>query len=314
MKFTNQGISSALIDLVLASALIFFSNNSQATEPNIHKACETNPRQCLLDISLKLNEVPYQRRVWFQYKLYQLDALFELLRLEALYEEVIPWVNADDIPLKFKISVEIYYAKLLRGNNDLKKSEVYLERAINTLQEVNEVSPDPMLEVQIANTLNSLERYQQGYDLLKPLEDKYRDRYMPEFKHELYENLGHFAYRLGDFEQHLQYRLKAQNWAKEYSNQVQIAISTYNIARAYQMLSKYEEAFGYFDLAESMNAMGKRDQNMIWFRRAEMALEMGDLTKAQAYFASVERNVVSESYIGLFDQFEIKLNAVLNNL
>ncbi|WP_286262570.1 tetratricopeptide repeat protein [Thalassotalea atypica] len=313
MKFASHKAHSVLVSLAMSCSLAIVSSSAKASDSRIHETCETNPQQCLIDIQLKLDTETYQSRVWFQYKLYQLDALFELLELDELYNEVTPWLNADDIPLKFKLAVEIYYAKLLRGKNEKEKAVFHLERAIHTLQDINEVAPDPMLEVQIANALNSLERYQQGYDLLKPLEDKYRNRHMPEFKHELYENLGHFAYRLGDFEQHLQYRLKAQRWAKEHSNKVQIAISTYNIARAYQMLSKYEEAFVYFAKAEEMQAMGKHDQNMIWFRRAEMALEMSELSKAKEYFAFVDREIPSDYYIEMFDQFEVKLKAKREN-
>ncbi len=296
--------------LLLILPLTVFANESQ---PTIHNTCSRVPKQCLVELPQYLTSVPLHSRVWFQYKLYQLDALFELLKLDELLAEVSPWVNATDIPLKFKLSVHIYYAKLMMTNGSKDEAIVYLERAITILKDVNEVSPDPMLEIQIANSLNSLGRYQQGYDLLKPLETKYRNRHMPEFKHELYENLGHFAYRLGDLEQHLKYRLVAVKWAKELENEVQVAIATYNVARAYQMLKNYDKAFEYFLIAEQIQAMGENDQNMINFRRAEMSLALGDVSKAQVYFSKVDTKGQIASYNRLFEQLAADIDAAKAN-
>ncbi len=162
---------------------------------SIHQTCDNSPVECLAKIDVFLSEETNESRVWFQYKLYQLKSLFQLSRYEQLYIEVTPWILRDDIPLKFKISAHIYYAKLLAGQGEKALANNYLERAIAILEDVNEVSPDPLLKVQIANTLNALGRYEQGYALLKPLEAKYSKRDMPVFKQDLFENLGHFAYR-----------------------------------------------------------------------------------------------------------------------
>ena len=300
-----------LTRLCFCAFSFFLCTNAQADEHknDIHVLCEQSPAQCLENIDLYLAKEAHRSRIWFQYKLYQLDALFELMRHEVLYDEVSHWVTEDNIPLKFKISAHIYYAKLLQGNNANEQAFAYLEKAISTLRDVNDVSPDPMLLVQIANALNSLGRYQQGYDLLIPLVAKYQNRYMPKFKHELNENLGHFAYRLGDLQGHLQYRLQALEWASKLANKVQVAISTYNVARAYQMLTDYDQAFEYFLIAENMAAMGERDQNMIWFRRAEMYLAQGNVEQAKQAFERVNRQSDFDIYIQLFNDFEAKLKA-----
>lgn len=296
--------------LSVCALLIFLLCRGAVAEQqkNIHVTCDLKPKECLAELPNYLTSVPLHSRVWFQYKLYQINAMFELLLLDELLAEVSPWINAPDIPLKFKLTVHIYYAKLMQTNGFEDEANEYLEKSIEILKDVNEVSPDPMLEVQIANTLNSLRRYQQGYDLLSPLEVKYKDRHMPKFKHELYENLGHFAYRLGDLDKHLEYRLLARVWAKEQGNQVQLAISTYNVGRAYQMLESYEQAFEYFLIAEQMQAMGQSDQNMIWFRRAEMSLAQGNVIQAKAYFANLNKVTSIRSYQKMFTQLESNLN------
>ena len=295
---------SALLSTYLPVTLADITSLDSFDEKNIHQMCYTSPRQCLDNIDLHLSDVPNQGRIWFQYKMYQLDALFQLGRLSELSSEVEPWLVQEDIPLRFKISVFIYHAKILQGQGESQQANEYLEKAIALLKDVNEASADPAQVVQIANTLNSLKRFQQGYDLLKPLAKKYRNRHMPKFKHELFENLGHFAYRLGKLDEHLTYRLLALEWAKEVGNDNQTAISYYNVARAHQELKNYERGFYYFAIAEKMKALGEYDQNMIFYRRAQMSLAMGEVAQAEKFFNTVNRQVEIESYIAMFNKLE----------
>lgn len=302
-------IKKAMKIILSAITFVFLSLKVDATEHvNIHQTCENSPLECLAKIDVFLSEETNESRVWFQYKLYQLKSLFHLSRYEQLYIEVSPWILRDDIPLKFKISAHIYYAKLLAGQGEKELANDYLERAIGILEDVNEVSPDPLLKVQIANTLNALGRYEQGYALLKPLEAKYSKRDMPVFKQDLFENLGHFAYRLGLFEEQLMYRKQAVKYAKQLENPVILAISTYNLARAYQALENYPLAFKYFEQAEQLEAMGKTDQNMIWYRRAEMSLAQGQVIQARQYFNKVNREGAIQVYADTFDKLDVKIS------
>ncbi|MFD2168343.1 tetratricopeptide repeat protein [Thalassotalea euphylliae] len=297
--------------LVVTSVLsVFFATalKAQVTPINIEKVCSTSPQACLENVEQQLSSVVPESRIWFQYKMFQLEALFQTVDFERLAIEVAPWIERNDIPLRFKINVLIYHAKILGGQGNAPLAVEYMNRAITAIEEVNSASYDPMLVVQIANGLNSLQQFQQGYELLLPLKEKYRNRHMPKFKHELMENLGHFAFRLGDFEEHLSYRLQALEWAKQTENLNQVAISTYNVARAHQMLKNYDRAFHYFQSAEDYQSMGKHDQNMIMYRRAEMSFDMGEIEGAKSYFSKVNRDVPLLSYRDLFDEFEVKLN------
>lgn len=277
------------------------------SETDIHKTCGKSPKQCLKEIDLFLNNETPESRKWFELLLYKFDALAQLVEFDTLHEEVEVWIEREDVPLRFRINVLIHYAKTLSGLGLREQSVIYMEKAVNTIAEVNNFSYDPMLLVQIANGLNYLGEYQRGYDLLKPLIAKYAARHMPKFKHELYENIGHFAYRLGNLDEHLSYRVQALEWAKAMNSDTQVAISLYNVARAYQMLGNYERAFYYFAKAETHGALGNYDTNLINFRRAQMMLAQGDTAKAQDYFANVNRDTEFENLIILFRQFEQEL-------
>ncbi|NMP31073.1 tetratricopeptide repeat protein [Thalassotalea sp. M1531] len=304
LRQLKQKLSKGAIFASLAIAA--FPSLGQGNQ-DIHSTCAKSPQQCLEVIGQYLTSEKTESRIWFQYKMYQIDALFQLVKFEQLANEVSPWVERKDIPLKFKISVLIYYAKILSSQGSDAIAANYMNQALDAINDVNSVAFDPLLVVQVANGLNHIGEYQKGYDLLIPLEKKYRNRPMAKFKHELYENLGHFALRLKQFQEHLGYRLQALEWAKEVGNDNQTAISLYNVARAHQILEDYERAFHYFELAEQLNAMGPSDQNMINYRRAEMSLVMNDLVNAQGYFDRVNRNTEFESYIDMFDALEQKL-------
>ncbi|WP_147302698.1 tetratricopeptide repeat protein [Thalassotalea euphylliae] len=296
---------------VLASALWIQGVQAEhsgklAPSEDIHTICALSPRQCLVSTEKLLTQEPSESRRWFQYKTYQFDALFQLLDIEALARELAPWLDRDDIPLKFKISVLIYSAKTLPESQKALANQ-QMNQAIEVLEQINEAHRDPLIVVQIANALNQQGEYQRGYDMLMPLVAKYQHRYMPRFKHELFENLGHFALRLNKLGDHLEYRQLALEWARALGNNIQVAISLYNVARAYQMLSDYSNAMDYFMQAEQLEALGPNDQNLINFRRAEMSLAQGRLDEAIEYYGKVDKVIGAKFYRALLSEFELAL-------
>ena len=182
-----------------------------------------------------------------------------------------------------------------------------MNQAIEVLEQINEAHRDPLTVVQLANALNQQGEYQRGYDLLLPLTAKYQHRYMPRFKHELFENLGHFALRLNKLSDHLAYRHLALEWARALGNNNQVAISLYNVARAYQMLSDYPNAMDYFLQAEQLEALGQNDQNLINFRRAQISLAQGRPDEASEYYAKVDKIIGAKFYQALLTEFELAL-------
>jgi len=263
---------------------------------DIHQTCKTSPSQCLVEIDSQLVSVPFKSRVWFQYKLYQLDALFQLIKFKELKSEVIKWVDKEDIPLRFKVSIYIHYAKIIKFEGRETLGNQYLNKAINTLNSVHEVAPDPMIVVQIANALNSLKKYQQGYDMLITLEKKFLKRDNVMLKLELYENLGHFSYRLDKLEEHILFRVMAMGWAKQQTNGQRTAIAVYNLARAYQMTKEYLYSLDYFNQAEQYAKKAKDYHilSMIMYRCSEIHNLIGNKKKAREYFQLIDLSATEE--------------------
>ena len=277
---------------------------------DIHHACKKSPTLCLEKISKHLNNTSPKSRVWFEYKLYQMESLFQLVRMAELKEQTAPWVDRDDVPLKFKIKVYIYYAKAVWAEGQKERAHHYLNRAIETLSLVHQTLSDPMLVVQIANALNSLGEYQQGYDMLQALDKQYLKRNNALFKLELYENIGHFSLSLGKLNEHILYRKKSVFWAKLNSNQQRLAVAIYNLARAHQKIQAYPQAIEHFDQAEKI-AHSVSDHyvvEMTKYRKVEMALERGYISQAKHYFQLIDVNVIGADFSAQLSEMLIKIN------
>ncbi len=301
--------SIVVVFFLLLSPMLSASMENRTPSIDIHQTCQSSPSQCLAEIEQQLASVPFKSRVWFQYKLYQLDALYQLVKLKTLKNELVKWLDIEETPLRFKINIYIFYAKVILSQGCKTLGNEYLNKAINTLKSVNKVATNPMLIVQIANALNDLEKYQQGYDMLIALENKFIKRDDVMLKLELYENLGHFSYRLGKLEEHIYYRIKTVFWAKQQTSGQRTAVAIYNLARAYQMTKEYSDSLEHFNRAEKY---AKKSDNyftlsMIMFRRAEIEYERGDNKKSMEYVQLIDLKPLSES-------FEKELDVLINKI
>jgi hypothetical protein len=94
------------LKLIITVLLLFFSPTllafpAKKALSDIHQTCQSSPSQCLDEIEANLASVPFKSRVWFQYKLYQLDALYRLVKLKALSSELVKWIDIEKVPLRF---------------------------------------------------------------------------------------------------------------------------------------------------------------------------------------------------------------------
>jgi tetratricopeptide (TPR) repeat protein len=299
-----------LLATYLFTISFFVISKDNNKESNIHDICQSSPSACLLKIENKLNSVEGKSLIWFQYKLYQLDALFQLVQEDKLREQLALWIDVEDVPLKFKINIYILYAKMLENHSQDEIAVKYLNKAINKLSSVNQVLPDPMLVIQIANALNYLHKNQQGYDMLIALEKKYAKRDHILLKIELYENLGHFAARLNKPQEHINYRKLCIEWAAKHNNKQRMAVAVYNLARAYQMNNDYQLATNYFNQAYILgtNSADFNIANMSIYRNAQLALAQGDKIRAKQYIESIDSAQLTQSLLAKLNKIVKEIN------
>ena len=210
----------------------------------IHKICSKSPAQCLTEVNLTLLTTKEQSRIWYDLMQYKIESLFLLQNINELNAVTKPWINIDDLPVPFKVSIYIYYAKSLAFDNDINEkaikaeSKKYINKAEQQLDLMHNAYPDPMLLIQLANIKMYVGEYQQAYQTLQSLAVKYQRRQDPAFKLDLYGHLAHLADRLKYKQQAIDYWLESIVWAKRYDNDQQIATVYFNLAQS--QISNYD--------------------------------------------------------------------------
>jgi tetratricopeptide (TPR) repeat protein len=271
---------------------------------NIHKICESSYDLCLSLIPQYLNENSQYSRLWYAYKLYQLEALSALERFDELERELLPIISKQDLPEKFHIYSNILYAKIIqyKGNSELALR--YFNEAKELLLAVNIDWPKPLELIKIANLLLYMKEYQIGYDMLLGLDEKFTHFTDANFKYRLYTNLGHFALNLGDHQSHIDYRQNALQWADLSNNINMKAIANFNVARAHFFIESFEIAIIYFKhaISEGLKASNQSLVDKAYLNLADIYHQQNEQSCVNEMLAYVEHTVLSGNYVELFQK------------
>lgn len=285
--------------MVQASAL----TTAQMSVAEIHLICKKSPAECIPVINENLLKTAKKSRIWFDLMQYKIEALFLLQDIDQLHEVTKPWINEEDLPIPFKISVYIYYAKSVRytdeNNADFVKSEhkKYIQKAEGQLSLMNDAYPDPMLLIQLANLKMFAGEYQEAYQSLQSLELKYRKHPNPEIKLDLYGNLAHLADHLNYKKQAVFYWLECLIWAKEFNNTQQIATVYYNLANSQVNNQEFTEAKQSYLSAiyhsTAANDDAKRAQSQYFL--AKLMIQQGLITQAKEILKTIDYSKLPNS-------------------
>jgi len=315
-KYQNKQISFPKKLLTLCLSLLVHLNNNATTYEELAKIetiCQQSSRQCLLSLDSALTSSTIKSRQWSRLKLLQLDALFTLQQFKELADEVDILLTYDGLPINFSVYVYLYHAKLSYGEKKLTTAREFLNKAVNLLTEINDKYPKPMRLIEIANLQVSMRDYEQANKTLLQLAQKFKDRYHPIFKRELYANLGHVAYFQEDIALHLQYRKESLKWALRANNNQQVGIAYNNLAWAFQKAENYEYAEKNYALAIKIAQMEQDYINgsISQIRLVEVVLLQNDIEKALKLFKQLplrpNNKNPSEHYNKLYQKLKLKL-------
>ncbi|PKG82174.1 hypothetical protein CXF85_14860 [Colwellia sp. 75C3] len=259
----------------------------------IEKTCESSPHQCLLLLDDALASSTVKSRQWYRLKLIQLDALFTLQHFDKLSLEIETLLSYNTLPINFSIYVYIYYAKLSYGNKDIKPTRDYLDKAVSLLTQINDKYQDPIRLIEISNLQIAMKEYEKAKITLLQLDQKFKKRYHPIFKRELYANLGHVAYFQDDKPLHIKYRKDSLKWAKAAKNKQQIGVAYNNVALAYKKAGEYKNAEESYIRAINL-AEGEKDVingSISKLKLIEVIFLQGNVDKALMIFNKVPSNV-----------------------
>lgn len=230
----------------LGLCCLFFSTITLA-DHDIHVICKKSPNACLAKIDNELTHTKQQSRLWFNLLQYKLDSLFNLRKISRLKENIAPWIDAKDLPIPFQISVYIYHIKTMPKDTPVEEKQRYIDKAKTQVNLLNNVYPNPIKLVELANLQIIIGEVQEGYKRLQALAAQYSRRNDPYFQMELYANLGHAANKLKLVEEKIDYYIKSLEWAIEFNNQQQIAVAYYNVAKSQFIENQLTQAINSFN-------------------------------------------------------------------
>lgn len=279
-------------------------NRNSDNKSNIHKICESSYDQCLSLIPQYLKQTSQYSRLWYAYKLYQLEALSALERFDETEREILPLISKKDLPEKFHIYSHILYAKILEYKGDSALALSYFNEAKELLLAVNKDWPKPLELIKIANMMLYMKQYQIGYDMLLSLDEKFAHYSDANFKYRLYTNLGHFSLNLGDHQSHIQYRVKALYWANLLNNNNMQAIATFNVARSHFFIESYDTALTYFKKAIPFGNKAKNSNlvNNAYLNMADIYYRNKEKSRVKEMLKNVIPNNLSDKYMVLFQR------------
>jgi tetratricopeptide (TPR) repeat protein len=284
--------------LTLCLSLFTYCQSHATTYDELAKidnVCLSSASQCLLLLDDALVTSPAKSRQWYRLKLLQLDAFFTLQQLKNLSTEIDTLLIDTSLPINFSVYVYIYYAKLNHAKDNIEPAKKYLDKAVLLLKELNNKYPKPMRLIEIANLQTAMKDYDQAKLTLLQLELKFKGKYHPIFKRELYANLGHVANFQQDIALHVKYRKKSLKWALRANNIQQVGIAYYNLARAYQKAEYYEHAEDYYLQAINSAQLTQDDisSDLSQLRLIEVVILQGEIEQALILFNKLPESAVS---------------------
>lgn len=262
-----------------------------ATSASIAKTCQLSPAQCLEKLPPLIETVSDDSRLFYRYKIYQLDSLLDLGRFQQLEETLRPWLNDLSVPMKFRLAVVTYQAKLLYVADKSEQARVWLSRALQLMSEINQQLGSPMAMIEVANLQLYLGQTETAYQTLRSIEQRHSRHASPRFRLELYANLAQAVRKQGKLELHLIYRQQSLHWARKSANEQQIAVDWHNVGRAHQFLNQYDKAEQAFITASDYARLADDTSTLMQclLYRAQIAHQTGQQEKAKALLKLMDK-------------------------
>lgn len=250
------------------TALWLMSFNSVAS-PSVRQIshavqsdCVYSGHNCLNQVLAQLAQTPAKTFVWYELTLLRLDSMHVLRQELELFNLTTELVKENSAPPAFLARVYIYHAKLLHAHGQPKQGQHYMQLAMELLDQLQQASPQFLTELRLANLLLYLGDYEQGYRIVRRLENQLQRSHDYVLLYDLYNNLGHFAQALNQPNDHIYYRQQALAAVVQSNHPAFLAQAHYNLARSYYMDRQWQNAEPHFVLAHQ-HYLPLRDTAMV---------------------------------------------------
>ncbi|WP_206486164.1 tetratricopeptide repeat protein [Thalassotalea sp. G2M2-11] len=283
--------------------------NNEITLKKISATCVNSPYNCLKNIDRLLDNTSPNSRIFFELLQYKYEALFNLQKTQSLYKETKQWLNQPELPFLFQISNAIYFAKTAIRLELIEEGMESYQFAKSLLGQMNKEYPSPIRLVQFANLQMQIDEFEQAYELLSSLKQKYANSPDAYFMLELNGNLAHAANQLGKKELALLQWQETVKWAEIYGNQQQLAVVLFNLADIYEQLKQYPKAANTFAKANTIatQAGDTIKANQANYHLVRVFIKQRQYCQAKTLYQSIDVNILPNKAIYPFTSIQSQL-------
>lgn len=266
---------------------------SSQEKVSIRTVCQSEYVECLKRLPEELLAIEEHQDFWYVLKIYEFESLFQLNHIQKLYDVTAKYVDAKNIKSKeFQFLTRIYHAKTQFARKNEKKGIYYLDKAKGLFNQLTSTISNPIYLVHYANILlveahrlkkagldaESKTKFLETKQLLLTIHKNYYHYSNPTFQMELYANLGHCSAQLNQLTKTIEYSKKSIFWASQNTNQQQIGITHFNLARSYQKAKQFANSRRSYltSIKYFANANDTSSEAIAYLRLIEVSKAIGD--------------------------------------
>lgn len=305
--------------------LVSLSSCLAAAGPsNIHQLCKINHSACLQELEIEYQKIKPQTFTWYQYKLYEIEAYFQLKQIEERLRLIKPLLILDEAPVNFKISVYIDYAKSMYLEKNYDESRNYAKKAKQLIELSVEAFDSPIKLVQLTNLTSylisvdyelgviddKLAEYKKSYEFLNAVKHRYKRNTEPLFLAEINSNLGHLKNHMNDYKGALEHYVSAIPWFKIIGNRQQLGVGFFNVAKATKNLKEYKRSLHYYRRAHAEFAASNDISTKVYteLNIVEVFNKLGENENAKKLFSEIDPNLLMGYDLAFYNKIKQEMD------
>lgn len=259
----------------------------------------------------QLGNTEVQSPRWYSLKLYELDANFYLVRIDALDRVLDEMLALDDVPVRVRLRLYVYKAKVHSIRMEEKQAQAYKNKAGHLLAQLVKRSQYPKAIIDYANFQIYLKDYDEGIRTLKMLEFNLRGRDDFDLNTQIYTNLGNLHKHKKLLDEALSYYRLANENAKQTDNGYYHFMTRYNLARGHQFLDQFDTALELFaEVLESVKTQDNKHRvSLCHMRMGQILLAQNQSQQALSHLQAVDApslpGSTREEFLKLLEQAKL---------
>lgn len=277
---------------LLCVAWLLSSASSSAAEAisDYEQACNGMPASgCYQFIHRELASAQPDSAVWYKFKSYQFDYLFDTKQYSTLAAETAALIERTDLPPVFRAQLLFYRVKAL-SSDDVNAAKAYAREVLPLLKSHYEAFGEPTRVVEMANLHIFLHEHAIAEQMLVDAQNRFKKSRDQVFWFELYSNLANVAEFRRDFTQACTYRDLALQAMQNTQLAGKLMLASGNAARAHQRIADYDVSKRLFLQAISYAEPSIHQRYLVkyYLRLTQIALKQGDSVAANDWASRID--------------------------